>query len=264
MKLYNGNLELHYSIDFWAEIAPRYHYIAGNKKVFASEVVSALHQTVDRLKCYIWQETFLNAFMEIYETIEESYRCLECKATRPEFVDADVRITRTKDEIVVKVPVKTVLRMFVAFGKRNGYQVKIISPHDVMDTIISELGNSSYAYESASCSEVMMVSALRHLAKAADDGNVTAGTNGKKQVIDIGFANLCVEVDEQGIRPEAYIFLESKEDPDDYQEICMVSQAVVPESQEVIPGNVQCLVWTDEQDENYTNRFVIPYVSQFE
>lgn len=82
--------------------------------------------------------------------------------------------------------------------------------------------------------------------------------------IDIGFANLCVEIDEQGLRPEACIYLEDKENPDDYQEICMVSQAVTQDSKEAIPGHVQCLVWADGQNEDDTDRFVIPYIRQHE
>lgn len=93
---------------------------------------------------------------------------------------------------------------------------------------------------------------------AVNYGKSTAGTDSKKKTIDIGFANLCVEIDEQGIRPEVYVFLEGKEDIEEYQEICMVSQAVTSDSQDVIPDHVQCMVWADSDNENYTDKFIIP------
>lgn len=167
MKLCDGSLELHYIIEFWAEISPRYHYAAENIRNFPDSVIHALHQVSDESKCYIWQETFMNTFMESYETEENSYECLECEAAMPELMDVDVSIERTQDEIMVRVPVKAVLQMFIGFGKRKGYQVKIMEPDEVMDIILSELDNGSYDYEFATCSEVMMVSALRYLAKAS-------------------------------------------------------------------------------------------------
>lgn len=74
--------------------------------------------------------------------------------------------------------------------------------------------------------------------------------------IDIGFAYLCIEIDEQGPRPEAFISLENKKDGT-YQDICMVSQAVEPHSDKEIPNAVRCLVWSDPQNEDYTHEFVI-------
>lgn len=97
-----------------------------------------------------------------------------------------------------------------------------------------------------------------------NDGTCTISAGRKKQSIDIGFANLCVEIDEQGIRPEIYIFLEGKKNMEEYQEICMVSQMTDPNTQAAIPNHVQCLVWADGQKEDYTNRFIIPYITQNE
>lgn len=75
--------------------------------------------------------------------------------------------------------------------------------------------------------------------------------------IDIGFAYLCIEVDEQGSRPEAFISLESKDGLEICQDICMVSQAVEPYTDKTIPNAVRCLVWSDPQAEDYTHEFVI-------
>lgn len=75
--------------------------------------------------------------------------------------------------------------------------------------------------------------------------------------IDIGFANLRVEVDEQGSRPEVYVTLECKEEPGCSRDICMVSQAVRLNSEEGIPDTVRCLVWSDIEDENFTHEFII-------
>lgn len=83
-----------------------------------------------------------------------------------------------------------------------------------------------------------------------------------KQSVDIGFTKLCVEIDEQGVRPEVYVFLENKDNTDDFQEICMVSQAVDADSEEVIPDSVRCLVWSNEYDESYTHEFDVKYFFQ--
>lgn len=78
-----------------------------------------------------------------------------------------------------------------------------------------------------------------------------------EKVIDIGFAKLCVDVDYKGVRPEVYILLESNDGTETCQDICMVSQAIQPHTEEIIPNTVRCLVWNDSHKEDYTQEFII-------
>ena len=88
-------------------------------------------------------------------------------------------------------------------------------------------------------------------------GRIERNRRKMENCIDIGFANLRVEVDERGSRPEVYITFEKKEEPGCIRDICMVSQAVRPGSGETIPDSVRCLVWSDIEDENYTHEILI-------
>jgi len=71
-------------------------------------------------------------------------------------------------------------------------------------------------------------------------------------VIDVGYANLVVEKYE-GV--EFLIYFQDKQTSCITQDIATIRQA--PDSGERMGNAVECLVWTDEGDENYTEKFRI-------
>ena len=73
-----------------------------------------------------------------------------------------------------------------------------------------------------------------------------------KLVIDIGSAILVVEKYEGN---ELVIYFQDKKTDCITQDIATVRQA--KDNGNPIPGAVECLVWTDDGDENYTHRFLI-------
>jgi hypothetical protein len=68
--------------------------------------------------------------------------------------------------------------------------------------------------------------------------------------LDIGFGKLVLEIYHQSDapNPECTISLESE---DNIQDICMVRKS------ETKPKTVECLLWTDKNDENYTHKYEI-------
>ena len=69
--------------------------------------------------------------------------------------------------------------------------------------------------------------------------------------IDIGFANLIVEKYDSGCpNLEFIICLQDKQSKEIIQDIALIRKS---ES----GNNIECLVWTDENDESYTHQFFI-------
>lgn len=81
----------------------------------------------------------------------------------------------------------------------------------------------------------------------------------EKILVYLGFADLIVSVDTSGAYPEVYLSLRRNDGTDNplIQDICMVSQAVVPFTRKEIPNAVRCLVWHNPADEDDTTEFVI-------
>ena len=69
--------------------------------------------------------------------------------------------------------------------------------------------------------------------------------------IDIGCANLVVE---KCNNTELIVFLQDKTSNCVIQDIVTVRQAT--EGDEPIPSVIECLVWADENTEDYTNKFL--------
>ena len=76
-----------------------------------------------------------------------------------------------------------------------------------------------------------------------------------KLTMDLGFANLVVHKDEV-LFHEFSIHLEEKETGLIHQDIALV-RASVNEDLQPIPDSVDCLVWSNCDDEDYTHKFVI-------
>lgn len=171
-RIDNGNLELHYYMRDWTEIAARHHYDVEDREIFSSQLISALQLTLTDIKCYVWQETFLNAFMEIYENQLECCECQECEADDIELVEAKIRIEQLPGEIVVRIPLADLFHMFIEFGKRSGYTVCITDPDELVEVILSELESPSYDFVYASCSEVMIVFAIQYLKSLRGNGSM--------------------------------------------------------------------------------------------
>lgn len=171
-RINNGNLELHYCMRDWTEIAARHHYDVEDQEIFSSQLISALQLTLTDIKCYVWQETFLNAFMEIYENQLGCYECQESEADDIELVETNVRIEQLPGEIVVRIPLAELFHMFIEFGKRSGYTVCITDPDELVEVILSELENPSYGFVYASCSEVMIVFAIQYLKSLRGNGSM--------------------------------------------------------------------------------------------
>lgn len=78
-----------------------------------------------------------------------------------------------------------------------------------------------------------------------------------KIVIDLGFANLIAEEDSTlSPHPQLTVSLENKKG-EFIQDIALISQAVKPGSNDLISDSVRCLLWRDNEDEDYTDEFVI-------
>jgi len=78
-----------------------------------------------------------------------------------------------------------------------------------------------------------------------------------KLTIDIGFANLVAEKsDESTIFREFRIYLEDKVSGLVHQDIALVRTSV-DEHFRQIPDVVECLVWSDSENEDYKYKFAI-------
>ena len=77
-----------------------------------------------------------------------------------------------------------------------------------------------------------------------------------KLTMDIGFANLVVHKTETGLFNEYSIHIEEKDTGLVHQDIALV-RASVGEDFQPIPDSVDCLVWGDSDDEDYTHKFAI-------
>lgn len=79
--------------------------------------------------------------------------------------------------------------------------------------------------------------------------------------IDLGFANLVIEIEkskETGIPvDQACIYLEAY-DGHVIQDICLVHKAISPINDSPVGTGVQCYIWGDSSDDNYTHCFNIP------
>lgn len=71
-------------------------------------------------------------------------------------------------------------------------------------------------------------------------------------ILDIGWTNLVVEKYEAD---ELIIFLQDKNDHCITQDIAAIRQA--KSNDEPLPRTIECLVWADENTEDYTNSFLI-------
>lgn len=85
----------------------------------------------------------------------------------------------------------------------------------------------------------------------------------RKLIADCGayciVAELC-DSEHDNRPPELFVFLESKK-TGNWQDICAVRPETIPTDEEVHPASpkrVECLVWSDENNESYTHRFSIP------
>jgi hypothetical protein len=81
----------------------------------------------------------------------------------------------------------------------------------------------------------------------------------EKIVIDIGEVNLVVEKYDNA---ELCVYLEDKKTNCVTQDIVTVRQAI--KDDEPLHNTVDCLVWADESDENYTHKFTIPHLEEDE
>ena len=77
-----------------------------------------------------------------------------------------------------------------------------------------------------------------------------------KLTMDIGFANLIIHKTEEASFHEFSIHLEEKETGLIHQDIALV-RASVNEDLQPIPDSIDCLVWSNCDDEDYTHKFVI-------
>ena len=84
-----------------------------------------------------------------------------------------------------------------------------------------------------------------------------------KLTMDIGFANLVVHKTEEGLINEFSIHLEEKETGLIHQDIALV-RASLNEDFKPIPDSVDCLVWSNCDDEDYTHKFSIKLYKQDE
>ena len=85
-----------------------------------------------------------------------------------------------------------------------------------------------------------------------------------KLTMDIGFANLVVhKTEEGGVINEFSIHLEEKETGLIHQDIALV-RASQDEDLQPIPDSVDCLVWSNCDDEDYTHKFVIKLYKHIE
>lgn len=81
----------------------------------------------------------------------------------------------------------------------------------------------------------------------------------EKIIIDIGCANLVVQkYDSDHPVSEIVITLDEKDTGVVIQDIATIRQTFDEDSNDVTPDSVDCLVWADSCDENYTNKFTIP------
>lgn len=85
----------------------------------------------------------------------------------------------------------------------------------------------------------------------------------RKLIADCGayciVAELC-DSEHDNRPPELFVFLESKK-TGNWQDVCAVRPEPIPTDEKVHPASpkrVECLVWSDENDESYTHRFAIP------
>lgn len=79
----------------------------------------------------------------------------------------------------------------------------------------------------------------------------------EKLVIDIGEAHLVVEKYEsvENESEEFVVYFQDKKTDCITQDVATIRQA--SKDGELIPGAVECLLWTDDSDENYTHSYVI-------
>ena len=81
-----------------------------------------------------------------------------------------------------------------------------------------------------------------------------------KLSIDFGFTILTVEKSaESSPLQEIHIYLEDKKTGLIHQDIALVRQSVRENSLEKISNSIDCLVWADSENEDYTNKFIIKY-----
>lgn len=79
-----------------------------------------------------------------------------------------------------------------------------------------------------------------------------------KITIELGFANLVAELyNHDSKSPEITVYLEDKTTGLILQDIALIRQAIQENSTEPIPDKIDCLVWADKDNEDYTNKFVI-------
>ena len=85
----------------------------------------------------------------------------------------------------------------------------------------------------------------------------------RKLIADCGAYRIVAELcdsERDNRQPELFIFLESKK-TGNWQDICAIRPESIPTHENVHPASpkrVECLVWSDENDESYTHRFAIP------
>ena len=79
-----------------------------------------------------------------------------------------------------------------------------------------------------------------------------------KMHIDTGPVKLVVEMaaDDSPFR-EFYVYLEDKETGLVHQDIALARQAINTNTGHIIPGAVDCIVWSDPTNEDYTHKFTI-------
>ena len=83
-----------------------------------------------------------------------------------------------------------------------------------------------------------------------------------KLTMDIGFANLvAVKSNESTIFQEFHIYLEDKVSGLVHQDIALVRTAANEDFQQ-IPDTVECLVWGDSENEDYTHKFAIKHFEE--
>ena len=78
----------------------------------------------------------------------------------------------------------------------------------------------------------------------------------EKLVIDMGEINLVVQkVVKEYDEVELAVYLQDKKTDCITQDIATIRQAT--SDRDMIPSAVECLVWTDDSDDDYTHKFVI-------
>ena len=98
-----------------------------------------------------------------------------------------------------------------------------------------------------------------------DTYNEKTPTN--KLSLDIGSDNLNLTVekaDKHSPFQELHIYFEDKETGLVHQDIALVRQAIKEDSLEKIPNKVDCLIWADSENEDYTHKFVINHWNEEE